>query len=80
MTISVGVSILLTNLSISTTTISGTADHECAPELLCTEDEICAFLKSLDTSKASGPDGISARMLKATADAIAPSVTKLFNS
>jgi len=29
---------------ISTTTISGTADHECAPEILCTEDEICAYI------------------------------------
>ncbi len=37
------------------------------------------MLKSLDTSKANGPDGISARMLKSTADVIAPSVTKLFN-
>ena len=72
MTISVGVSILLTNLSLLHS-VSGTADHEYAPK-------ICAFLKSLDRSKASGPDRISARMLKATADAIAPSVTKLFNS
>ena len=37
------------------------------------------MLLSLDTSKANGKDGISARMLKATAAAIAPSVTKLFN-
>ena len=30
-------------------------------------------------SKASGPDGISAHMLKFTAEVIAPSVTTLFN-
>ena len=30
-------------------------------------------------SKASGPDGVSARMLMMTAEFIAPSVCKLFN-
>ena len=38
-----------------------------------------SLLKSLDVSKANGPDGISARMLKFTAHAIAPSLTRLFN-
>ena len=33
----------------------------------------------LDKAKATGPDGISARMLKETASTIAPSVTELFN-
>ena len=47
-------------------------------DLLCTED-VYGLLSSLDTSKASGPDGISARMLKMTAEFIAPSVCKLFN-
>ena len=37
------------------------------------------MLQSLDTSKANGLDGISARMLKSTAYSIAPSITKLFN-
>jgi len=40
---------------ISTMTISGTADHECAPELLCTEDEICAFHNHLTHQKLAGP-------------------------
>jgi len=35
-------------------------------------------LQSLDTSKANGLDGISARMLKSTAHSIAPSITKTF--
>ncbi len=34
--------------------------------LLCTTQEIEQLLKGLDVSKATGPDGISARMLKAT--------------
>ena len=37
------------------------------------------MLASLDVTKSSGPDDISARMLKATAASIAPSVTSLFN-
>ena len=37
----------------------------------------CSALKSLDTSKASGPDGISCKMLKETAYSIAPSFTRL---
>ena len=54
--------------------------HECSPDLLSTVEEICALLKSLDTSKASGPDGISTHMLTSTADAISTSVTNLFNT
>ena len=37
------------------------------------------MLLSIDTSKASGPDGISGKMLKHTAVSIAPVITKLFN-
>ena len=50
----------------------------CYPDdLLCTPSEILAFIQALNVDKASGPDGISARMLKAAS--ITPSVTKLFN-
>ena len=34
---------------------------------------------AVDTSKDSGPDGVSSQMIKATAHSIAPSLTKLFN-
>ena len=51
----------------------------CSEEILCSESEICDLLEALDTSKASGKDGISGRMLKSTACSIAPSLTKLFN-
>ena len=60
-------------------TITLDSDHICSPDNLCTEEEICKMLQSLDVSKANGPDGISARMLKSTAIAIAPSITNLFN-
>ena len=48
-------------------------------ELLCTEDEVLDMLRTLDTSKATGPDGISAVMLKSTAESIAKGITVLFN-
>jgi len=60
-------------------TITLDSDHICSPDNLCTEEEICKMLQSLDVSKANGPDGIFARMLKSTANAIAPSITNLFN-
>ena len=52
---------------------------EVPTSLLCTEIQVYDLLRSLDTSKSSGPDGISARMLKNTARPIAPSITNLFN-
>lgn len=48
-------------------------------EILCTEDEVFHLLSSLDVTKASGPDGISPKMLKYTAASVTPIITKLFN-
>ena len=48
-------------------------------DLLCTEPEVFDLLASLDISKATGPDGISAQMLKHTAESITPIVTAVFN-
>ena len=48
-------------------------------DLLCTEEEVCGYLQSLDTTKATGSNGLSAKMLKETAASITPAVTKLFN-
>ena len=50
----------------------------CPDELLCTAEEVILMMY-LDPSKANGPDGISAQMLKGTAHSIASSLTKLFN-
>ena len=51
----------------------------CPKQLLCTIDEVFFLIKSLDLSKANGPDGISAQMLKGMAHSIAPSLINLFN-
>ena len=55
-------------------------DSELLHDLLCTEEGVCRYLLALDTTKASGADGISAKMLKETAVSIAPATSKLFNT
>ena len=47
--------------------------------LLCSEEEVLSLLLFLDVTKANGPDGISANMLKNTAHSIAGGVTTVFN-
>jgi len=49
-------------------------------EIFCTEEEVLDLLLTVDTSKATGSDGISGRMLKSTAHSIAPGLSELFNS
>ena len=51
----------------------------CPDNLLCTPSEVLSYITSLDPGKASGPDGLSGRMLKGIANTIAPSLSKLFN-
>jgi len=51
----------------------------CPDDVLCSEQEVCDLLAALDVTKASGQDGISARMLRYTAPSIASSLTQLFN-
>lgn len=45
-------------------------------DILCTVDQVHHILCSLDVTKATGPDGISAWMLKETANTISTSVTE----
>ena len=47
-------------------------------DLTVTPDEVFHLINALDTNKASGPDNISAFMLKATAESIAEPLAKLF--
>ena len=51
----------------------------CPFDFLCTEDEVYDLLSTLDTTKASGHDNISARMRRETAMSVTPAVTNLFN-
>ncbi|CAB3990375.1 Hypothetical predicted protein [Paramuricea clavata] len=48
-------------------------------DLTFSEAEVSYVLRSLDSSKATGPDDIPARLLRETADVITPSLCKLFN-
>ena len=54
-------------------------NHFSYEQFYITSDEVEHMLKSLDCSKACGPDKISAQMLKYTASTIAPSIARLFN-
>ena len=51
----------------------------CPQELYCSEQEVFELHVNLDSKKASGPDGISARMIKETASSTTPVLTRLFN-
>ena len=51
----------------------------CPEQLLTTEASVFDLLVQLDTTKSTGYDGISARMLKQTAGSTAPILSKLIN-
>ena len=57
------------------------ADPETHPDPLLTEVTLSTseILHNLDPNKATGPDGVTVRILKETAEEIAPSLTELFN-
>ena len=69
------------NIDSSTVTPPGIADppHSCLDSITITESEVLETLLSLDTTKASGPDNVSTKLLKEAAPAISYSLTKLFN-
>ena len=48
-------------------------------DLLYCEEEVTLLLSKIDSSKSSGPDGISGQMLKLTAYSSAPAITHFFN-
>ena len=48
-------------------------------DLVCSEDDILNMLSKLLTSKATGSDGISGRMLRETCYPLVSSITRLFN-
>lgn len=48
-------------------------------EITLSEEKVAGWVGNLDTSKASGPDGLPARLLKECNQQIAPSICCLFN-
>jgi hypothetical protein len=48
-------------------------------DVVITEQEVLAQLRSIDTTKSTGPDNISPKMLKLADLSIVPSLTRLFN-
>lgn len=47
--------------------------------IVASEKEVLDLINVIDTSKSTGPDGISPRLLKAAGSSIVPSLTRLFN-
>ena len=56
-----------------------TAPEPTTCQLMLAVGEVQTILESLDVTKATGPDGIPAKLLKETASVIAPSLCELFN-
>ena len=54
-------------------------DENCLTDIELTVDYILPLLHSLNEHKATGPDGISNKILKETAEQVAPSLCLLFN-
>ena len=55
-----------------------TSEHSLS-NIECTHEEVYCLLSSYKTNTASGPDGISSQMIRGTATAISPAITKIFN-
>ena len=45
----------------------------------CSQEEVYKYLSTHKINTASGPDGVSSQMLRATAGAITPAITSIFN-
>ena len=60
-------------------TNSANSDDNCLSEIEFTEENVLHLLNQLDITKATGPDGISNRILRETSHQIAPSLCILFN-
>ena len=55
-----------------------TSEHSIS-NIECTHEEVYRLLSSYKTNTASSPDGISSQMIRGTATAISPAITKIFN-
>ena len=49
-------------------------------DLICQESDVLKILLSLNTNKACGPEGVTARLLREASSSIVPSLTRLCNS
>ena len=58
----------------------GESHCEAASDVVVTENGVLKLLKNLNPNKASGPDQISSRFLKAVSSPIAPVLTTLFQA
>ena len=55
------------------------AQNEGISHIEATEDDIEDLIKALDSNKATGPDGVSPKLIKEAGKSLVPSLTKLIN-
>ena len=70
------------NSSVPSLSLSDILPHfltDCPSDLLCTPENIIQLISQSPSHTSSGPDGISSKMLKATAYSISVPLCKLFN-
>ena len=77
-------SFFLSHCNLDTTTAQLPQENLPGPEItlesiVATEAEVADLIKSIDPTKATGPDGISPRLLKEAGMAIVPFLTRLIN-
>ena len=70
---------VFSNEDLSNIPSKGDSPHSSMPCITITTPGVTKILKNLKIHKASGPDEIPARILKETADIIAPAITALYN-
>ena len=73
------VSVFIAPSEVHTSSAPFAPSHPTLNELEIPVELVLTSLKQLDVNKATGSDGIPARLLKETADQMAPSLTLLFN-
>ena len=68
-------------MSSSTQCLTQRKTHlTCQPDVTVTKKGVAKLLSNLQPHKATGPDDLPARLLKETAEEIAPAITRLYQA
>jgi len=70
---------VFTKEDLATTPDLGSGSYPSAPDIVVSVPGVAKLLQNLNPNKASGPDGISCRLLKMVANEVAPALTVLYN-
>ena len=59
--------------------VTDSKSYPSMPDIIVTQEGLLKLLQKIDANKASGPDGIPAKILKLCAEELAPSLASIFN-